>query len=170
MRSNLWKTINHLERLSKSASRLSWSFQKWSHSFKNPFKNTWSDNLRKLTRNYLYLILLFIKLLTTNKSSRRNCSIKKAVLKTFAILPGKHMCWSFFLIKLQTSRMATLLKKKTTTQVFSCEYCEFLRITILKNICERLLLDQCCHRIKTSRANQLSGFYLMRILVVNSLG
>ena len=27
------------------------------------------------------------------------------------------------------------------TQVFSCEYYEFLRASILKNICERLLLD-----------------------------
>ena len=80
------------------------------------------------------------------------------------------MRWSFFLIKLQTSRTTTLLKKKTATQVFSCEHCEFLRITILKNICERLLLDQCCNRIKTSGANQLTGFYLMRVLVVNSLG
>ena len=39
---------------------------------------------------------------------------KKATQKNFAIFTGEHLCWSFFLIKLQ---------------VFSCEYC-----AILKNI------------------------------------
>ena len=42
---------------------------------------------------------------------------KKAVLKDFAIFTGKHLCWSFFLIKL-----------------FPCEYCKYLRTIILKNI------------------------------------
>ena len=36
------------------------------------------------------------------RSSQRKCSIKKAVLKYFAIFTGKHLCWSLFLIKLQT--------------------------------------------------------------------
>ena len=34
------------------------------------------------------------------RSSHRRCSIKKAVLKNFAIFTGKHLRWSFFLIKL----------------------------------------------------------------------
>ena len=33
------------------------------------------------------------------------------------------------------------MKKKVPTQVFSCEYYEFLRKFILKNICNRLLLN-----------------------------
>ena len=36
---------------------------------------------------------------------------------------GKHLCWSYFLIKLQACRFAILLKE-TPTQVFSCEYFE----------------------------------------------
>ena len=33
------------------------------------------------------------------------------VLKNFANLTGKHLCWNLFLIKLQVSRPATLLKR-----------------------------------------------------------
>ena len=35
------------------------------------------------------------------KSSYRMCSIKNAVLKNLAILIGKHLCWSLFLINLE---------------------------------------------------------------------
>ena len=45
------------------------------------------------------------------------------VLKKLTIFTEKHLCWSLFLIKLQTWRPTTL-SKKTLTQVFSCEYCE----------------------------------------------
>ena len=43
---------------------------------------------------------------------------KKAVLKNFAILSGKQLCWSHFLIKLQAFRPATLLKRESNTGVF----------------------------------------------------
>ena len=62
-------------------------------------------------------------------SSYRRFSIKKAVLKNFAIFTGIHLCWSLFLIKLQAFRPATLLKRDST-QVFFFEYCE-----IFKNTC-----------------------------------
>ena len=65
---------------------------------------------------------------TIFRSSHHRCSIK-AVLKNLAIFTTrKHLWWSVFLIMLQTSRPATLLKK-TPAQVFSCEYCK-----IFKNI------------------------------------
>ena len=55
---------------------------------------------------------------------------KKGVLKNFAIFTGKHLFWSFFLIKLQGF-----------TQVFfTVNIAKFLRALILKNIYERLLL------------------------------
>ena len=50
--------------------------------------------------------------------------MKKSAIKTFALITRKHLCWSLFLIVLQTFRPATLLKKDS----------------ILKNISERLLL------------------------------
>ena len=71
------------------------------------------------------------------KRSHRSCSIKVGLLKHFATLTGTHLCWSFFLIKLQVFRSATLL-----IQVFSYEYCEILKTPILKIICVRLLLTR----------------------------
>ena len=52
------------------------------------------------------------------RSSYRRCSIKKAVLKNFAIFTGKRLCWGLFLIKLQVSRPATLLKRDSNTGNF----------------------------------------------------
>ena len=43
-----------------------------------------------------------------------------AILKNFANLAGKNLCWSLFLIKLEFWGPATL-SKKTLAQVFSCE-------------------------------------------------
>ena len=52
--------------------------------------------------------------------------MKKAVPKNFAILTGKHLCWSFFLRKLMAFRSATLLKK-SPRQVFYCEFCKVFK-------------------------------------------
>ena len=54
-------------------------------------------------------LLKFAKFLLVR---HRRCSVKKAVLKNFAKFRGKHMC-----------------KKKTLTQVFSCEFYETFRKT-----------------------------------------
>ena len=58
--------------------------------------------------------------------SERRCSIKKAGIKNFAIFIAKHLYWSLFLMQLQTFKSATLLKENPT-QVFFCEYWNFLR-------------------------------------------
>ena len=49
-------------------------------------------------------------------------SVRKVVLKNFAIFTGKHLCWSL-LIKL-TVLKSNFIRKVTPTQVFFCEYCE----------------------------------------------
>ena len=54
---------------------------------------------------------------------RSSCSqmfLKKGVLKKFAIFTEKRLRWNLFLIKLLGFRPATLFKKKTPRQVFSC--------------------------------------------------
>ena len=56
--------------------------------------------------------------LQRHTNSHRRCSIKTAVLKNVAIFTGRHLCWSLFLKKLQTSRSATLLKRDSNTGVF----------------------------------------------------
>ena len=48
---------------------------------------------------------------------------KISSIKNFAIFTGKHLFWGLFLIKLQTFRPATFLKRDSNTGV-SCGYCE----------------------------------------------
>ena len=72
--------------------------------------------------------LQYLSNLIRLRSSHMRCSIIKAVLKNIVILKGKHLCWSFFLIKLQDFRPITLLKE-TRTQVFSCEYYNIFKNT-----------------------------------------
>ena len=52
------------------------------------------------------------------RTSHRRCSIKKLLLKNFAVFRGKHLCQRIFLIKLQAFRYATLLKRDCNTDVF----------------------------------------------------
>ena len=60
---------------------------------------------------------------------------KKGVLKNFAKFTGKHLCQSLFFIKVAGMKPATLFKKETLAQVFSCEFCEIFKNKIFKNNC-----------------------------------
>ena len=44
-------------------------------------------------------LFIFVFSFQKDKSSHCRCSLKKYVLKNFANFTGKHLCWSFFLIK-----------------------------------------------------------------------
>ena len=50
---------------------------------------------------------------------------KECVLKNFAILTGKHLCWNF-------------IKKRLQHRCFPVNIGKFLRTPILENICEQL--------------------------------
>ena len=52
------------------------------------------------------------------RSSHRNSSVKKGVFKNFASFTGRQLCWSLFLIELQTVRPAALLEIDSNTDVF----------------------------------------------------
>ena len=67
------------------------------------------------------------------------CFLNKFFCKTLLLFTGKHLCWSLFLIKLQASRLATLLKRDSYTGVFLW-ILQTLRTPILKNIYGQLLL------------------------------
>ena len=54
-----------------------------------------------------------------NKKQLPEGFYKNAAIKNFSIFTGKRLCRSFFLIKLQVFRSATLLKRD-----FFYEYCE----------------------------------------------
>ena len=64
------------------------------------------------------LCCVYYQLSQIYKSSHRRCSTQKAVLKSFAIFTGKHLCWSPFLIKLPALSRATLLKRDSNTAIF----------------------------------------------------
>ena len=56
---------------------------------------------------------------------------KKSVLKNVAIFTGRHLCWSLFLVKLQTFTSAILLKQ-TSRQLFSCKCCDIFKNTLFE--------------------------------------
>ena len=72
------------------------------------------------------------------RGSHRKYFIKKllltGLLKNLSIFTGKHLCWSLFLIKLRA------FKNRLQHRCFPVTIAKFLRRTVLKNICERLLL------------------------------
>ena len=68
------------------------------------------------------------------RSSHQRRSIKKAVLKNFSIFTAKHLCWSSFLIKFQTFRSATLLKRESSTSVFLWILLNFQNIYFEENL------------------------------------
>ena len=75
-----------------------------------------------------FFLWIYIKI-GLYRSSHRRCSVREGVLRNFTKFTGKHMCQSlFFLLKFQAPP-ATLFKKETLKQVFSCEFHEISKIT-----------------------------------------
>ena len=56
--------------------------------------------------------------LIADRNSHRRCFVKIGILKNFAKFTEKHLCLSLFLIKLQASRAATLLKRDSKNTYF----------------------------------------------------
>ena len=67
------------------------------------------------------------------QSSYPKCSVENGVLKCFTNFTERHLCWSLFLIKLQDWR--------PQHRCFPVKFGTFLKTSILKNICEQLLLN-----------------------------
>ena len=53
---------------------------------------------------------------------------KKGALKIFAKLTGKHWCQSLFFNKV-VDAACNFIEKKTSAQVFSCDFCEIFKKT-----------------------------------------
>ena len=83
---------------------------------------TSEEKLKKFVQIFVYgisvLMYALIFYLWLSGSSHQRDSVKKGVLKNFAVFTGKHLCWSLFLKKLQAWRPATLLKRGSNTGVF----------------------------------------------------
>ena len=65
-------------------------------------------------------------------------SIKKAVLKNFAIFTEKHLRWSLFLNKNVGLQSWNFIKKRLQHRFFPVNIAKFLKAPVLENICERL--------------------------------
>ena len=68
----------------------------------------------KYTSGIIIKKLYFLQMLKLKKQPPE-MFYKEAVVKNFAIFAGKHLCWSLFLIMLQTFRPASLLKINSNT-------------------------------------------------------
>ena len=55
--------------------------------------------------------------------------MKKGAHRNFTKFTGKHLCQSLFFNKVAGLRSATLLKKETMAQVFSCEFSKISKNT-----------------------------------------
>ena len=84
---------------------------------------------------------------------------KKAVLKNFAIFTGKHLCWCLFLIKLQDFRPVTFIKNRLQHRCFTVNIAKFSRTSILKNICERIVVAFECSFRRAGFSEVISTSY-----------
>ena len=84
------------------------------------WSNTWNSHcvkrvcVQSLSGSYLPAFGL-----NTDRSSHLRCSVRKSVLGNFAKFTGKNLCQSLFF-----NKVATLFKKQTLAQLFSCEFCK----------------------------------------------
>ena len=82
-----------------------------------------------------------LKLATKNRSSHRRCSVRKGVLRNFALFTGKYQCQRLFFNKVAGLRPVTLAKKRLWHRCFSANFATFLRTPFLQNTSGRLLLQ-----------------------------
>ena len=67
------------------------------------------------------------------RSSHRNSSVKKGVFRNFASFTGRQLCWSLFLIELQTFRPANFIEKRLQHRWFPVGFTKCLRTSNLKS-------------------------------------
>ena len=79
------------------------------------------------------------------KSTHSQMFFRIGVLKNFAKFKGKQLSRSLFLIKLQASRLATLLKKELQLRCFPLNTAKFLGTALLIEHFRWLLLDPVTH-------------------------
>ena len=76
----------------------------------------WKSDALRRKRLFTQGKVFGVRLIIT-RSRHRRCSVKRGVLKNFANFTGKHLCWSLFLIMLQSFNPATFLKRDSNTGV-----------------------------------------------------
>ena len=87
---------------------------------------------------------LYTKIIQFYESSHSHVFFKRGVLKNFANIRGKHLCWSLFLIKLQAFRLLRVAElpnylKNIWDKVFKSGLSKFCGRQSLKNLLSPLL-------------------------------
>ena len=134
-----------------------WNFScKWHFSLKTQ-KTLW--------KHILYdTILIFQQVFWINRSSRSEMFFKIDILKNFAIITGKHLCWSPFLIKLHTWRSAALLNRDSH-RCFHVDFSKCLRTAFFIKHLRWLLLS----KVKTNVESAWFIYYVIKsIMTLNS--
>ena len=85
----------------------------------------------------------------------------KAVLKNFALVTGKYLCWSLFLIK---NFKATFLKRDSITE-FSCEYWQIVKITCVEQHVRTAASIRCYFDMINLKQSGFFTTYSFKILV-----
>ena len=87
--------------------------------------------------------------------SHQRCSIKKVVLKHFAIFTGKHLCWSVFFNKVAGQKGCNFITKRIQSQI------TYLGSTILKNIANGCfyIFGKCFIRTSLARTFFIKGTF-----------
>ena len=70
-----------------------------------------------------------------NKSSRSQIFFKIGALSNIAKSTGKHLCWSFFLMKVACLKAYNFIKKRFQHRCFPMNIAKFLRALFLQNTC-----------------------------------
>ena len=86
-------------------------------------------SIKFLVISFIEKMILYMRRLQVKKvefktvrRNHRRCSIKKAVLRNYAIFTGKHLCVSRFLIKLQFFNKEHLLRRTSANGCFWTAY------------------------------------------------
>ena len=90
--------------------------------------------------NILYVLALFSRNLSLQRSSHWRCTVKKVFLKISQISQENVFVGVSF-NKIEGLKTWNFIKKRLQDRCFPLKFARFLRTLILKKICERLLLS-----------------------------
>ena len=93
----------------------------------------------KMSSSHPMLLVMLLAHIGKRANSRSQMSFKTNVLKYFAIITGKHLCWSLFLIKFQYWRPSFLFKKRLQHRRFSMNIAKCVSTIRLQKTCSLYL-------------------------------
>ena len=102
------------------------------------------------------MIVFAITIQMTIRSSHQRRSVRKGVLRNFAIFRGKQLCQVLFFNKVAGPKPATLLKKRLWHRCFPVNFAKFLRTPFSQNTSGRLLHDK-HHFLAENASKVLNG-------------